>query len=83
MSHVLNVYTTLGCHLCEQAQAIIHPLAAEKGIALQLIEISASEALVERYGIRIPVIRFEDREEELGWPFDADMVLNYLALAQN
>ncbi len=82
MSKVLNLYTTLGCHLCEQALAIVHPLVAEKGIELKLVEISESEALVEQYGIRIPVIRLEGREEELGWPFDQVAAEEYLALAQ-
>lgn len=82
MSKVLNLYTTLGCHLCEQALAIVHPLVAEKGIELKLVEISESEALVEQYGIRIPVIRLEGREEELGWPFDQAAAEEYLALAQ-
>ncbi|MDX1319409.1 MAG: glutaredoxin family protein [Oceanospirillum sp.] len=82
MSKVLNLYTTLGCHLCEQALAIVHPLVAEKGIELKLVEISESEALVEQYGIRIPVIRLEGREEELGWPFDQAAAEEYLALAE-
>lgn len=81
MSQVLNLYTTLGCHLCEQALAIVHPLVAEKGIELKLVEISESEALVEKYGIRIPVIRLDNREEELGWPFDSQAAEAYLELA--
>ena len=82
MSKVLNLYTTLGCHLCEQALAIVHPLVAEKGIELKQVEISESEALVEQYGIRIPVIRLEGREEELGWPFDQTAAEEFLALAE-
>ena len=82
MNQVLNLYTTLGCHLCEQALAIVHPLVVEKGIELKLVEISESEALVEKYGIRIPVIRLEEREEELGWPFDEAAAEEYLALAE-
>ncbi|OOV86670.1 glutaredoxin family protein [Oceanospirillum linum] len=80
MSKVLYLYTTLGCHLCEQAQAIVHPLVAEKGMVLELVEISEQEALVAQYGIRIPVIRLADQEEELGWPFDAEAASRYLSL---
>ncbi len=82
MSQILNLYTTLGCHLCEQALAIVHPLVLEKGITLQLVEISESESLVEQYGIRIPVIHLEGQEEELGWPFDRVAAENYLLLAK-
>lgn len=83
MSQTLYLYTTLGCHLCEQAQALVQPLIAVQGITLELVEISEQEALVERYGIRIPVLRLANREEELGWPFDAEAARGYLSLADN
>ena len=83
MNQTLYLYTTLGCHLCEQALAIVQPVLAEtsveNGVILELVEISEQESWVEQYGIRIPVIRLANQEEELGWPFDADAVVRYLA----
>ncbi len=80
----LLLYTTAGCHLCEQAEALLLPVLDylkanfPEGVSLKPVEISESEALVERYGIRIPVIRVEGQEEELGWPFDQAIAFAYL-----
>jgi len=40
--------------------------------ALELaeIEISDSEQLIEKYGIRIPVVKVVSSGAELGWPFN-------------
>lgn len=72
----LILYTTSGCHLCEDAQALLGPVLAYIGkeagqsIALREQEISESAALVEAYGVRIPVIQLEGSQQDLGWPFD-------------
>jgi len=65
----LVLYTTAGCHLCEQAAAMLAELEAENLVAVNAVDIATDEALVERYGIRIPVVRNEARAEEIGWPF--------------
>lgn len=82
---VLRLYTTLGCHLCEEAEVILLPLLQQQGYRLEKVEISESEELVELYGIRIPVIALSEslRDEregptELGWPFDLDQVSRFL-----
>ncbi|MDX1464881.1 MAG: glutaredoxin family protein [Halomonas sp.] len=51
----LRLYTTLGCHLCEQLEALLATLCAVP-YRLERIEISDDDALVERYGVRIPVL---------------------------
>lgn len=72
----LILYTTSGCHLCEDAQALLEPVLAyfnqhaQHQVVLRTQEISESEVLVEAYGLRIPVVRLEGAESELGWPFD-------------
>lgn len=76
---VLLLYHTAGCHLCEQAEALAAPLAAQHDWVLQRLDIADDEALLERYATRIPVLRDPQRERELGWPFDAQMVLDLLA----
>lgn len=80
---VLNFYTTLGCHLCELANELlfvseIDALLKSANVVVKEIEISDDEALFKRYGVRIPVLRLDFVEEELGWPFDAEMLLAYL-----
>lgn len=82
-SATLVLYTTSGCHLCEQAQQLIEEELAQAGRAgyWQLVsrDIADDEALVERYGIRIPVVRRADNDEELGWPFDRLALAAFLA----
>ncbi|MDR5897882.1 glutaredoxin family protein [Halomonas vilamensis] len=51
----LWLYTTLGCHLCEQLEAMVHTLANDE-VALRHIEISDDDELIARYGVRIPVL---------------------------
>lgn len=65
----LSLFTTAGCHLCEQAAALFPPIAEDVPIDVTAVEIGDDETLVARYGIRIPVVQFEDGEE-LDWPFD-------------
>ncbi len=74
----LYLYTTGGCHLCEQAEALVLPLLAGAQLQLVPVEITESPALVERYGVRIPVVRLEGAQRELGWPFDERMLEHYL-----
>jgi 2-C-methyl-D-erythritol 4-phosphate cytidylyltransferase len=72
------LYTTQGCHLCEQAEALLLPLLRTEMLQMQSVEIADDDALIERYGIRIPVIRMSDSDEELGWPFDWAMLQGFL-----
>ena len=71
---------TLGCHLCEDAEAVLMPFVVE-GLQVELVDIAESEAMVERYGLRIPVLIRCDSAEELGWPFDAEQVAAFLVKA--
>ena len=69
------LYHTAGCHLCEMAEEVLRPLAAREGWRLEQVDIAGDEALEERYGVRIPVIRDASSGTEIGWPFDAEAVL--------
>jgi hypothetical protein len=72
-----QLYGTLGCHLCELAEAVLLPFVGQ-GLLVELVDIAESEALVERYGLRIPVLRRSDSGAELNWPFDAARVAVFL-----
>jgi glutaredoxin len=65
----LFLYTTAGCHLCELADAILQSLASQYQLIIIPTEIGDDDQLVERYGIRIPVVQFPDNTD-IGWPFD-------------
>lgn len=71
----LALYVTSGCHLCEQAEALIHETVT---MAFGVVEIADDEALWERYSLRIPVLRRLDTAEELSWPFDAAAIQRLL-----
>ncbi len=77
----LILYTTEHCHLCEEALEIfqaIEPVLVKKGVSLKLkkVDISESAALVDQFGVRIPVFCFRDKE--IGWPFSAEDLLHFL-----
>lgn len=63
-------YTTLGCQLCDTAREMVDAEARRAGFAVQDIDVADDDALLARYGERIPVIGRSDRSVELGWPFD-------------
>lgn len=72
-----QLFGTLGCHLCEIAEAELLPLV-EHGLLVELMDISESEAMFETYSLRIPVLRRVDTGAELDWPFNADQVVAFL-----
>ena len=83
MSHQIEIrlYTTLGCHLCEQALAMFDYLRQNdtdinNRYIINLVEISESEKLVEEYGIRIPVLAKPN--SELAWPFEFEELQSWL-----
>jgi len=50
------LYTRPGCHLCEEAKAVMGPLIAEFGARLREVNIDDDAVLRERYGLDVPVI---------------------------
>ena len=72
-----QLFGTLGCHLCEIAEAEIMPLV-ERGLLVELVDITDPEDLTDAYGLRIPVLRRVDTGAELDWPFDGDQVAAFL-----
>lgn len=77
---IVNLYTTRGCHLCDDALAMIERLrAAGRPMEICEVEISESESLMEAYGIRIPVVSVEGRDDELGWPFSMEQLETFIA----
>ena len=69
------LYGTSACHLCEIAEAMLEG----QGAVFDKVDISTSDDLFERYGVRIPVLRRPDGRE-LGWPFSEAELAEFLAL---
>lgn len=78
MSQEILLYTTAGCHLCEQAEVILRSIAQLNSLAWRPVDIADDAALVERYGVRIPVIEVTGAKADLGWPFTPEQLATYL-----
>jgi len=66
----LTLYSTLGCHLCELAENLVYQSSHVNLFILSTIDISEDEALLNEYGVRIPVVKNETTGKEISWPFD-------------
>jgi len=75
----LFFYITDHCELCVRAEEVLLATPLETPMPVDVVDIAESEALVERYGERIPVLRREPDGKELSWPFTEDDVLAFLA----
>lgn len=63
MPRLIRVYTREGCHLCEDAIAIVTRVAAGVPDAtVELVDIDADAALVDRYTVRVPVVEVDGTE---------------------
>lgn len=63
------------CELCDLAWDLL----AQAGVPdFDPLWIDGDAGLQARYGDRIPVLRREDSEAELDWPFDAEAVRRFL-----
>jgi hypothetical protein len=82
----LILYSTDGCHLCEEAEALLRAQQAHnKDLGWQVVDIANDDVLFDRYGWLIPVLRKADAvttdtaASELRWPFDAQALSEFLA----
>ncbi len=71
----IRLYGTRYCHLCDKAEATLRGI----GIEAVYVDIADDDGLIEKYGTRIPVLQRVDSGEELGWPFDAVAVAQFLS----
>ncbi|MCK9535572.1 MAG: glutaredoxin family protein [Pseudomonas sp.] len=73
-----ELFGTLGCHLCEEAEQVLQPFVAQ-GLVVELLDIIDSPEWMQRYALTIPVLRRVDNGKELNWPFDQSAVLQLLS----
>ena len=69
----LTLYQRDDCTLCDEAVAL---LAAVRAPNFESVWIDGDAELKTRYGVRVPVLR--DEERELDWPFDAESLRSFL-----
>ncbi len=63
------LYSKPGCHLCDEARAVIETVCAEVGERYLEVDISTSEELLRAYGEEIPVT-FVDGSQHDFWRVD-------------
>jgi glutaredoxin len=76
--HVI-LYSTVACHLCEQAKEILWPLMERFSLRLEEVDIAVSDELLECYGVRIPVVKLAGSDASLDWPFDTSQLEVFLS----
>ena len=78
MTTSLTLFGTTACHLCEECLLLTRPLQGN-GILVREVDIVEDPALLERYQLRVPVLRRDDTGAELDWPFDLGQLMSWLA----
>ncbi len=58
---VVRLYTREGCHLCEDAWAVLEQARREHRFALEVVDVDSDASLAERYGLEIPVVEVNGR----------------------
>lgn len=66
MARAVVLYTKPGCHLCDEAQALLDELAPDLDLAITSIDITTDASLFERYRYEIPVVVCEGVEVAKG-----------------
>jgi glutaredoxin len=64
------LYSKPGCHLCDDARAVIAAVCAELGERYDEIDITSSDELFSRFGEEIPVTFVDGRQHDF-WRVDA------------
>jgi len=51
-----ELLTRDGCHLCDDMDAVVRPILASYGLALDSVDVDASADLNDRFGESIPIL---------------------------
>jgi glutaredoxin len=58
----LVLLTRAGCHLCVTAAETLERIAAEAGLAPELVDVDTDPELQAEFGDRVPVVLLDGRE---------------------
>jgi len=83
MPFQVYLYSTTGCHLCDEAKEIcvqaIRTLQLQGQFELREIDIAEDARLFQNYGAAIPVLQVKAAASALYWPFSVESVCEYLS----
>ena len=61
----LTIYSKPGCHLCDEMKSLVHRIITQQSnddaIELDEVDISSDSALLDRYGLEIPVLLIDGK----------------------
>ncbi len=69
MAARVTLYSRPGCHLCDDARAVIERVCDDLGESYDEVDIDADEALGRRYGEEIPVTLVDGKQHDF-WRVD-------------
>jgi glutaredoxin len=59
---VVTLYGKPGCHLCDEARAVVERVRAERPFELEQVDVTLDPVLYREYGERIPVLALDGQE---------------------
>lgn len=65
----VTLYSRPGCHLCDEARAVIAAVCAELGEEFVEVDVDGDEALAARYGHEVPVTLVDGAQHDY-WRVD-------------
>ena len=75
----LELLGTSGCHLCDQAEALLVGTLNLNLVEVVLVDIAEADDLMQQYATRIPVLRNVEGGQCLDWPFDAQALTQFVS----
>jgi glutaredoxin len=78
LSTRLTLLSRVGCHLCDDARAILAAVATEQSVVWDEVDVDADQALADEYGDRVPVVLIDGREHSY-WRVDPERLRAALA----
>jgi glutaredoxin len=73
----VTLYSRAGCHLCEEARAVVEAVCAELGEEFTEVDIDADPELRRRFNEEVPVT-FVDGVQHDYWQVDAERLTRAL-----
>lgn len=75
---------TAGCHLCEEAEAIIEACRTQvEQLIIETVDIAEQTQWQADYAVRIPVLYHPATQQDLRWPFDRNDVNEFIGGLSN
>jgi hypothetical protein len=59
---VVTLYGKPGCHLCDDARAVVERVREQRPFELEEVDVSLDPVLHSRYGERIPVVELDGEQ---------------------